>query len=72
MRLYVNLFADRSSALLETTPQGEASIPVNIPAAAGSVVEALLTSEEASSALAALFLAGATAGERAVRRGKPE
>lgn len=29
--LYINLFADRSGALLETSPQGDASMAVKIP-----------------------------------------
>ena len=69
MVLFVNLFSDRSGALLETSPQGDAYIAVNIPETTATVLESLLTSAEVSSALAQLFLAGATAGERAVRRG---
>jgi hypothetical protein len=68
--LYVNLFAD-GGALLELHPQGDASIPVPLPDGAAETVRELLTSERASAALARLFLAGATAGERAVRKGKP-
>jgi hypothetical protein len=66
--LYVNLFAD-GDALLETVPQGEASIPLNLPDATVEALSALLTCDRMSAALARLFLAGCTAGERAVRRG---
>jgi hypothetical protein len=66
--LYVNFFAD-GGALLETAPQGDASQTVSVAPEAARMIEALLQSESVSSALAALFLAGVTAGERSVHRG---
>jgi len=66
--LYCNLFTD-GGALLETQPQGDASIPVKLPDADTDLVARLIVSPEASAALARLFLAGVTAGERAVRGG---
>ncbi len=66
--LYVILFAD-GGALLEMNPQGDASYPVTLPPEDAAVLAGLLSSPEASAALARLFLAGATAGERAVRCG---
>jgi hypothetical protein len=57
--------------LLETSPQGDASYPVNLPPADAAALAALLSSPEAAAALARLFLAGATAGERAVRTATP-
>ncbi len=63
--LYVNLFSG-GGALLEREPQGDASCPVDLPEHEAALTE-LLTTPEASAALARLFLAGATAGERAVR-----
>jgi hypothetical protein len=68
--LFCNLFTD-GGALLETNPQGDASYPVNLPPADAAVLAALLASPEASAALARLFLAAATAGERAVRTAGP-
>src|SRR5262249_7700985 len=70
MLLFVNLFAD-GGALLETGPQGDASYPVQLPPVHAEPIRQLLTSDGASAALARLFLAGAGAGERAVRKGKP-
>ena len=64
--LWLNVFSD-GGALLETVPQGDASMPVQLPAGAEGVIVGLLTSDEVAAALARLFLAGATAGERAVR-----
>jgi hypothetical protein len=69
MLLYVNLFAD-GGALLEPRPQGDASAPVRPPDDHAEAIRHLLASEKASAALARLFLAGATAGEWAVRKGK--
>ena len=46
-------------------------MPVKLPPADEDVLLELLTSPEASAALARLFLAGATAGERAVRTALP-
>ena len=65
--LNVNLFAD-GGALLETQPQDDASIAVNVPPAEAETLTALVASAEVASALAALFLAGCTAGERSVDR----
>jgi hypothetical protein len=65
--LYANSFKD-GGTLLEREPQGDASIPINIPAADEVVLAGLIGRPEASAALAWLFLAGATAGERAVRK----
>ena len=64
--LYVNFFSE-GGALLETVPQSDASMPVNLPEDTAAVIAGLLTSDEVAAALARLFLAGATAGERAVR-----
>ena len=66
--LYLNLFA-AGGALLETSPQGDASVAVVVHDDDAAVITNLLTSAEVSSALAQLFLAGCTAGERSVRRG---
>jgi hypothetical protein len=66
--LYCNLFAD-GGALLETVPQGDASMPVNVGEKTAEALAKMLTTPERSAALAQLFLAGATAGERSVRRG---
>jgi hypothetical protein len=63
---YVNWFAD-GTALLEREPQGDANVPVSLPARHEKMLVTLIDSPETSEALAALFLAGATAGERAVR-----
>ncbi len=64
--LFLNFFKD-SGALLETAPQGDASTPVKLPKAQAAVIEGLLKTDQVSAALAALFLAGCQAGERAVR-----
>lgn len=53
-------------ALLETEPQGDASIPVDLVGHEGALA-GLLATPEVSAALARLYLAGATAGERAAR-----
>jgi len=66
--LYVNLFID-GGALLETAPQGDASIPLNLADDTAQALAALLSTPERSAALAQFFLAGATEGERAARRG---
>lgn len=55
--LYVNLFAD-GDALLECEPQGDSSIPVVLPQQDAEEVASLLVSDEASAALARLYLAG--------------
>jgi hypothetical protein len=68
--LFCNMFTD-GGALLETSPQGDASYPVALPPADAVVLAGLLASPEASAALARLFLAGTTAGERAVRTAVP-
>jgi hypothetical protein len=65
--LHVNCFKD-GGALLEAEPQGDAWIPVNLLAADEAVLAGLISSLEVSGALARLFLAGVTAGERAVRQ----
>ena len=63
--LWINCFTD-SSPLLEREPQGDSSMPVNLPEHEETLL-ALIDTPEASAALARLFMAGATAGERAVR-----
>ena len=63
--LFLNAFNDGGS-LRETIPQGDASMPVQLPADAEAVIAGLLTSDDVAAALARLFRAGATAGERAV------
>jgi hypothetical protein len=68
--LFVNLFAD-GGALVETVPQGETSVPLNLPEETAAALAALLKCDRVSAALARLFLAGVTAGERSVRRGAP-
>lgn len=81
MPLFCNLFKD-SLALLERHPQGDASVPVRLTAGAAGeatlqyllpeleeALAALLDCPETSAALAALFLAGVSRGERAVRGG---
>jgi hypothetical protein len=62
--LHVNLFRD-SPALLELQPQGDARIALDLPAETAEQLLALAGTPEASAALAALFLAGVTVGERA-------
>ncbi len=64
--LYVNLFRD-GSALLECQPQGDASIPVPLPENHAGELAELLATAEVSAALARLFLAGVTTGERNAR-----
>lgn len=54
-------------ALLETQPQGDTSVPLQLPDDQAELLAGLLVSPEASAALADLYLAGVTAGERAVR-----
>jgi hypothetical protein len=54
MLLYVNLFAD-GGALLEPQPQGDASIPVQLPDGHAETLRALLMSERTSAALARLL-----------------
>lgn len=63
--LWINLFRD-SGALLEPEPQGDASVPVDLPDHE-EVLVGLIATSEASAALARLFLAGATVGERGAR-----
>jgi hypothetical protein len=63
--LYCNLFSE-GGALLEREPQGDASVPINLPDHEEALAD-LIGSPETSEALACLFLAGVTAGERAVR-----
>jgi hypothetical protein len=64
--LFLNFF-QTGGALLETAPQGDASTPVKLPEVQAAVIEGLLKTDQVSAALAALFLSGCTAGERAVR-----
>ena len=66
--LYVNLFTD-GTALLEDRPQGDASLPLDLPAEQLAQLEALLDGPEASGTLASLFLAGVRIGERQARVG---
>lgn len=68
--LYVNLFRD-GSALLECQPQGDASIPVHLPDNHLAELLALLNAPETSVAMAALFRAGVTVGERQSRVALP-
>jgi hypothetical protein len=68
MLLYVNCFRD-GGALLEAHPQGDAHTAVNLPDADAELLARLIDTPELSAALAKLFLAGVTAGERAVRGG---
>lgn len=63
MALFCNLFRDGTS-LLEPQAQGDATIPVALHPDHVAELEALLVSPEASAALAGLFLAGVTVGER--------
>jgi hypothetical protein len=51
-------------------PQGDATIAVRLPDGHAETILGLLTSERVSAALARVFLIGATARERAVRKGK--
>jgi hypothetical protein len=67
--LWINCFKD-SPPLLERDPQGDSSMAVNLPETDEEVVAALIDTPETSAALARLFMAGATAGERAVRAPK--
>jgi hypothetical protein len=62
--LWLNCFRD-GDALVETEPQGDASYPLHLPDS--GILAELLTTPEVSAALARLFLAGVTAGERAAR-----
>lgn len=62
--LFLNFFSE-GGALLETAPQGDASMPVSLTGEDAAIVAGLLSSPEASAALARLYLAGAAAGERA-------
>ena len=55
--LHLNWFAD-GTALLETAPQGDRSIPVEVDARTRSALLGLLSDEQASAALAQLFIAG--------------
>lgn len=63
--LYCNVFLE-GGALLEREPQGDASVPVKLPGYEEALAE-LIGSPETSEALARLFFAGVTAGERAAR-----
>jgi hypothetical protein len=65
--LWCNMFAD-GTALLECEPQGDASAAVKLPETDEAILAVLIGSPEISAALARLFLAGVTAGERAVNR----
>jgi len=69
--LYLNLFRS-GGALVETQPNGDESVELRLPGQAGKTLAGLveLESFRISEALAALFLAGATAGERAVSAGR--
>jgi len=53
----------RFRALLETEPQGDATIPVELPAEIETLLTALIVSPEVSAALGRLYLAGVTTGE---------
>ncbi len=64
--LYLNQFKNEG-ALLETSPQGDASTPVHLPPEQADLLSKLIVSPELSAALARLFLAGVTVGERSVR-----
>jgi len=65
---FVNLFQGEG-ATFENAAQGDSSIPVKLDERAAKTLAALLQLEsfEIAHALSAVFLAGVTAGERAVR-----
>jgi hypothetical protein len=56
MPLFINLFAD-GGALLESDPQGDASVCVLLPQEQAEALTELLVSAEASAALTRLVLA---------------
>jgi hypothetical protein len=64
--LYINLFSE-GGALLELGPQGDASVPVFLPAADSELIVGLLTTAEASAVLAKLYLAGVPSGNRIMK-----
>jgi hypothetical protein len=71
MTLYLCLFRE-GGAYLSQTPDGDSNQPVGLDPEAGETLSHLLglQSFPAAKALASLYLAGAAAGERAVR-GRP-
>jgi hypothetical protein len=64
-------FHDGGGVTFEAAPNGERSVPVNLDARAAKTVAALLAldSLEVAATLGAVYMAGASAGERAVRLG---
>jgi len=68
MTLYLCLFKE-GGAYLSDTPDGDTNQPVELPEQAGEMLTHLLGLQSfvAAQALASLYLAGATAGGRAVR-----
>jgi hypothetical protein len=70
MPLFINVFAE-GGCLLETEPQGEASVAVTLPDDQAELLARLLVSPEISEALAKLFLAGVMVGDQAARLSPP-
>ena len=67
MNFYCNVFSD--GAIFDTAPQGDASQTVKVDDRAAKTLQSLMQIEsfELAHCLAQVFLAGASAGERAVR-----
>ena len=72
MTLYLCFFTE-GGAYLSDTPDGDTNQPIELEAQAGEMLTHLLGLQSfvAAQALASLYLAGATAGERAVRGRQP-
>jgi len=68
MTLYLCMFQD-GGAYLSETPDGDSNQPIELEAQAGAMLSHLLGLQSfvAAQALASLYLAGVTTGERAVR-----
>ena len=66
---YYMCFHDDGGVTFEGVPNGERSVPVTLDERAGKAITALISldSLEVAYALARVYLAGASAGERAVR-----
>lgn len=67
--LFLNIFPD-DPPLLETVPQGEVSVPVELAAEVEAELVRLLKCDRRSAALAQLVLAGVKLKERKRRRVK--
>jgi hypothetical protein len=56
--------------LVEPCPNGESSLPLQLPEETAQVLADLLTDDKVAAAVGAVFLAGVRAGERSLATGR--